>query len=113
MHKDWIESQLGIGLSAAVILVSDISFCDAALPRLIGYSDRSAPVSTAIARLTQRLQSVVAPPCHIPLLGLSRERAVGLQLKPFMRDHRVSATYSLDWIDGPVAIQIRDFPVPQ
>ena len=111
-HKEWIEARLGTKLTDAVILATDISFCDAALPRLIGYADPSAPVSTAISRLKDRLQSVEAPPAQIPLIGLSKERALDFAFGPFKLDLGESATYSLDWADGPVAIHLRELPVP-
>lgn len=79
-HKDWIESRLSVSLSDAVVLSTDISFCDAAIPRLIGYSDRFAPVTTDIRRLTERIQSVEAPPSYLPLIELDRERAIAPRL---------------------------------
>ena len=81
-HKDWIEERLGVGLSDAAIIETDLSFCDAALPRLIGYSDRHAPVWTVIARLTDRIQSVEVPPFYFPRIRLERERAVNPGFSP-------------------------------
>jgi SpoVK/Ycf46/Vps4 family AAA+-type ATPase len=111
-HKDWIQDRLGIGLSDAVILSTDLSFCDAALPNLIGYSDRSTPITTAIRRLTERIVSVETAPSYLPLIELERERAIERWHSRSAPKHKESATYSLTWVDGPLAIHMRDLAVP-
>jgi len=111
-HKDWIEDRLGVNLSDAVILSTDLSFCDAALPNLIGYSDRSTPITTAIRRLAERIVSVETAPFYLPLIELERERAIDPCRSRSAPKHKESATYSLTWIDGPLAIHLRDLAVP-
>jgi len=111
-HKDWIEDRLGLGLSDAVILSTDLPFCDAALPRLIGFSDRCAPISTATRRLTERIQSVEAPPSYLPLIVLERERAIDRCRGQLAPRNQESAAYSLTWVDGPISMQVRDVTAP-
>lgn len=111
-HKDWIEERLGVSLSDAAIIETDLSFCDAALPRLIGYSDRHAPVWTVIARLTDRIQSVEVPPFYFPRIGLERERAVNPGFSPLDPTKIEYASFSMSWLDCPVLLQIQDLPVP-
>jgi hypothetical protein len=111
-HKDWIEDRLGVGLTDAVILSTALSFCDAAIPKLIGYSDRSAPVMTAIRRLTERIKSVEAPPACVPLIGLERERAIDSWRDQLATRNKEFAAYSLTWVDGPIVMQLRDLANP-
>ncbi len=111
-HKGWIEDRLGLGLSDAVILSTDLPFCDAAIPKLIGYSDRCAPIAMAIRRLREQIQSVEAPPSYLPLIGLERERAIDSCRGGLGTRNKESAAYSLTWVDGPVAIQVRDLVAP-
>ena len=111
-HKEWIEKQLGISLADAVIIATDISFCDAAIPSLIGFADPSTPVVTAIRRLRERIQSVQVPPSHVPLIALEKERALDLLLRRFKVDRRELSTFSMEWADGPVGIRLRDLSVP-
>ena len=111
-HKDWIEDRLGVSLSDAVILSTDLSFCDAALPKLIGYSDRCAPITTATRRLTERLRSVEAPPSHLPLIGIERERTVVDPWLAQFAERNQPATYSMTWVDGPLALRMEDLGVP-
>jgi len=111
-HKEWIEGQLGVSLADAIIVATDISFCDAAIPSLIGYSDPSTPVVTAIRRLRERIQSAQVPPSHVHMIALEKERARGLRLRLFKVDHRELTTFSMEWADGPVGIRLGEFPVP-
>jgi hypothetical protein len=110
-HKGWIESRLGVSLSEAVILETDVSFYNAALPRL-GYRDRHAEVPTAIARLIEQLESVEMPPAHVPHIELTRERASRASLKRLLSDASDSCAYSMELVDCPVLLQLKDLSVP-
>jgi hypothetical protein len=111
-HREWIEASLGVPLSEAVVIETDLSLYNAALPRLIGYADRYAPVTPAIARLTERLESVETPNAHVPIIDLTRERAVGVALGQFAPTAEESCAYSMEWVDGPVLLRVRDLSVP-
>ena len=110
--KGWIEKSLGVDLSEAVILKTDLAFCDAALPKLIGHTDRDAPVKTAIARLTERLQSVGVPPGNFPIVSLSKRRAVYRGQHHFVGESTKSAAYSMERTDGPMVLRVRDLDFP-
>jgi hypothetical protein len=111
-HKEWIEERLGLRVSDAAIIETDLSFCEAAIPRLIGYSDSQAPVATAIARLAERLQSVDVSPSSFPIIRLTRERAVDFERSRFAAQSAESAAYSMNSYDGPLLLRVRDLPVP-
>jgi ATPase family associated with various cellular activities (AAA) len=107
-YREWIEERLGISMADAVVFETALSFYNAALSRLLGYSDRYAPVSTPMARLAERLQSIDVPPLHVPHIELSRERAVRNPLKQAIHRAEESCAYSMNLVDCPVLLQVRD-----
>ena len=113
VHREWIESRLGVSLSEAIILETEIPFYNAALPRL-GYFDAWAEVSTPLARLIEQLEFAEIPPSHVPHIELTRERAVDRHsLKRLMADVQdSSSTYALNLVNSPVMLQLRDVPFP-
>ena len=113
VYREWIEEGLGIGLADAVILkTTDLSFHNAALPRLVGYADRYAEVTPPMARLAERLLSVEFPPLHAPQIELTRKRAVGASLKKIGYKAEESCAYSMSLVDCPVLLRVRDLSVP-
>jgi hypothetical protein len=113
VHREWIESRLGVSLSEAIILETEIPFYNAALPWL-GYFDHWAEVSTPLARLIEQLQFVESPPTHAPYIELTEERAVGRpSLKRLMADaNDSSSAYAMNLVNSPVMLQLRDTPYP-
>jgi SpoVK/Ycf46/Vps4 family AAA+-type ATPase len=111
LHREWIEERLGVSLSEAVIIETDISFYNAALP-LLGYHDPQAEVSTPVARVTAQLQTAEVPPSHIPCIELTRERASRTSLKRLVSDATDSCAYSMNLIECPVFLKLQDLADP-
>jgi len=110
--KEWIEKSLGISLSEAACLETDLSFCEAAIPKLLAYVDPKAPVSTPIARLIARIQTFVLPPHSVPIVRLNRERAIELEIDQIASRNNKALAYSMDHVDGPILLQVQGLPVP-
>jgi len=111
-NQAWIEKSLGTSLSETVVLETDIAFCDAALPKLVGYVDPYAPFETSVYRLTQRMLSVDVPPGHLPIIHLSKERPMDRGQEKFAEDGKRSAAYAMERTDGPMLLRIQDLAVP-
>lgn len=111
MHREWIEERLGVSLSETVILETDISFYNAALPRL-GYHDPLAKVPTPVARVTAQLQTAEVPPSHIPCIELTRERARDTSVKRLVSDAADSCAYSMNLVECPVFLKLQDLATP-
>ena len=110
-HAEWIEKSLGLPLSEAVIVGCDISFMDAAIPRLLGRvacrDSREEPVRV----LTALVDSVNIPPSCAPMLQADPTgRTVDLQGANDGVESR--QPYSLKWDDGPIAFHIRGVSSP-
>jgi hypothetical protein len=110
-HTEWIEESLGLPLSQAVIVGCDMSFMDAAIPKLLGRvacrDSREEPVRV----LTALLESVKIPPSCAPMLQAgATSRTVNLE--DALNGVETRHPYSLNWDDGPVAFHVRGIPSP-
>ncbi len=111
-HREWIEDHLQLKLADAIIFEKDLSLYNAALPRLLGYSDRYAEASVPMARLADRLLSVEVPPIYSSHIELTRERAVHASLRQATRSAEESCAYSMNLVGCPVLLNVRDLSAP-
>jgi hypothetical protein len=111
-HQEWLEGRLQLKLADAIIFETDLALYNAALPRLLEYSDPYAETTTVMARLAEQLLSVEVPPMFSSHIELTRERAVHASLRHARRSAEESCAYSMNLVGCPVLLKVRDLPVP-
>lgn len=111
-YRTWIENKLGVALSDAAVLYSDIELHNAAVKHVLAYIDPKAPLSTARVRVADLVQSVELPYSHVPLFDLTLHRVSGRAGESLVYGAEDSWAYEIEWTDGPVLLHLRDLPTP-
>jgi hypothetical protein len=110
-HRAWIEESLGTPLAEAVILKSDISLVDAAIPQLFGDIDFRCSNENARRLFMEVVQSAEIPPSTAPLLQVDAvSRSVDLE--EVLSGGELRQSYALEWDDSPVAFRVRGLASP-
>lgn len=111
-HRNWIEAQLAVQMSDAVILHVAFGIHNAAIKQLLGYEDSKAPLSASLARVAERLEHAATPDGFVPMDELTTHRVIEGLRESLSSSAEKSWVYSMTWIDGPVLLRLREVPVP-
>ena len=110
-HREWIEESLGAPLAEAVILKSDISLVDAAIPQLFGDIDFRCSNENARRLFMEVVQSAEIPPSTAPLLQVD-EVSRSVDLEEVFSGGELRQSFALEWDDGPVVFRVRGIASP-
>lgn len=104
-HRSWIESEIGIPLSEAVIMYVAFPVAQIAVEKLLNYRNGHHPEAERAAHLADLVQDIAIPPTVIPSVSAELNRTD----EEFEIANHLDADdrFSLDWVDCPVALRMR------
>jgi hypothetical protein len=111
-YRVWIESRLGVPLSEAVVIRTEISYQDVIIERLTGFKDHRARLDISTSRLAPLLQSFEMPHAFLPILHLAGCRATDELEDSVHEQLQDRLAHSLEWVDGPVLMRLDGMNAP-
>jgi hypothetical protein len=105
-HQGWIEKQLGVSLSDAVIFETDLDLAQIGIELFLAISSAERPRSSAARRLRPFVLTASTPPDFPALCGISKAQRTGdLLAVSGMRTR--SQRSAISWEDCLIALHIR------
>lgn len=105
-HQSWIEQQLGVALSKAVILESDFDIVQVGAELLLGLPQSQVSKSSITKRLRPHVLSATFPPELPPLCEVGKAPLTD-DLFTFLVGPSPVQRSALTWGDCPISLQIR------
>jgi hypothetical protein len=104
-HKAWIEQQLGVPLSDAVILESDLDVAQIGIELFLSTAQTRRPTSPVARRLRPFVLSANTPPEFPPFCEIGKAPPVTMSALLGRRSKAQKST--LSWTDCPISLRIR------
>jgi DNA polymerase III delta prime subunit len=105
-HKSWIEQQLGVSLSEAVILETDLDITQIGIELILAIPPVQRPISSAATRLRPSVLSAATPPEFLPLCEIIKVTQP-MNLFALLRAKSTIRKSTISWADCPIALRIR------
>ena len=105
-HRTWIEQQLGVSLSEAVILESDLDIAQIGIELFLTIVQTRRPTSSVARRLRPFVVSATTPPEFPPLCEISKVPRTG-NLLAWLGGLTTLQKSTLSWEDCPIALHLR------
>jgi DNA polymerase III delta prime subunit len=105
-HRSWIEQQLGVSLSEAVILETDLDITQIGIELILAIPPVQRPISSAATRLRPSVLSAATPPEFLPLCEIIKVTQP-MNLFALLRAKSTIRKSTISWADCPIALRIR------
>jgi DNA polymerase III delta prime subunit len=105
-HKTWIEQQLGVSLSEAVILETDLDLTQIGIELILAIPPVQRPISSTATRLRPSVLSAATPPEFLPLCEIIKVTQP-MNLFALLRAKSTIRKSTISWADCPIALRIR------
>ena len=105
-HKTWIEQQLGVSLSEAVILETDLDITQIGIELILAIPPVQRPISSTATRLRPSVLSAATPPEFLPLCEIIKVTQP-MNLFALLRAKSTIRKSTISWADCPIALRIR------
>jgi hypothetical protein len=104
-HKTWIEQQLGISLSEAVILETDLDITQIGIELILAIPPARQPTSSTARRLRPFVLTATTPP-EFPLF-CEITKAPPVTMSALLGKRSKTQKSTLSWADCPIALHVR------
>jgi DNA polymerase III delta prime subunit len=105
-HRSWIEQQLGVSLSEAVILETDLDLTQIGIELILAIPPVQRPISSTATRLRPSVLSAATPPEFLPLCEIIKVTQP-MNLFALLRAKSTIRKSTISWADCPIALRIR------
>jgi DNA polymerase III delta prime subunit len=105
-HRIWIEQQLGVSLSEAVILETDLDITQIGIELILAIPPVQRPISSTATRLRPSVLSAATPPEFLPLCEIIKVTQP-MDLFALLRAKSMIRKSTISWADCPIALRIR------
>jgi DNA polymerase III delta prime subunit len=105
-HRSWIEQQLGVSLSEAVILETDLDITQIGIELILAIPPVQRPTSSTATRLRPSVLSAATPPEFLPLCEIIKVTQP-MNLFALLRAKSTIRKSTISWADCPIALRIR------
>ena len=105
-HRSWIEQQLGVSLSEAVILETDLDITQIGIELILAIPPVQRPISSTATRLRPSVLSAATPPEFLPLCEIIKVTQP-MNLFALLRAKSTIRKSTISWADCPIALRIR------
>jgi DNA polymerase III delta prime subunit len=105
-HRSWIEQQLGVSLSEAVILETDLDLTQIGIELILAIPPVQRPISFTATRLRPSVLSAATPPEFLPLCEIIKVTQP-MNLFALLRAKSTIRKSTISWADCPIALRIR------
>ena len=105
-HRIWIEQQLGVSLSEAVILETDLDITQIGIELILAIPPVQRPISSTATRLRPSVLSAATPPEFLPLCEIIKVTQP-MNLFALLRAKSTIRKSTISWADCPIALRIR------
>ena len=105
-HRSWIEQQLGVSLSEAVILETDLDITQIGIELILAIPPVQRPISSTASRLRPSVLSAATPPEFLPLCEIIKVTQP-MNLFALLRAKSTIRKSTISWADCPIALRIR------
>ena len=105
-HRSWIEQQLGVSLSEAVILETDLDITQIGIELILAIPPVQRPISSTATRLRPSVLSAATPPEFLPLCEIIKVTQP-MDLFALLRAKSMIRKSTISWADCPIALRIR------
>jgi ATPase family associated with various cellular activities (AAA) len=102
VHREWIETKLGVSLSEAVIFDGLENLSEVGLEKILSVADirRSFPAARRLRTFTAHAE---LPPQYAPIIAVRKQTKGEITLESLLQDDRASVA-GFEWIDCPIAV---------
>lgn len=107
-HRQWIEEQLGVPLSEAVVFEGLTNLSQIGVDKLLSMSDLRSSGKPEQRRLRTLVEQAKLPPQCPPILDLVHNLRTGVSLENLLQD-RQNNRLDIEWMDCPVALRLHHY----